>query len=180
VSGFRRLGEEEVHRGPVIWVGHAKVETPEGHEIEREIVHHPGAVVVVPVSDAGTVLLVRQYRAALDRDLLELPAGKRDVEGEPPEVTANRELGEEIGRHAGRLDLLANFWNSPGFSDEYTYLYLAQDLTVVETEPQHHEEAHLVVEEIPLRQVPARIAAGDITDAKTLIGLLLTLRELPE
>jgi ADP-ribose pyrophosphatase len=180
VSGFRRLGEEEIHRGPVIWVGRAAVETPEGEEIEREIVHHPGAVVVVPVTDAGTVLLVRQYRAALDRELLELPAGKRDVDGEPPEVTANRELGEEIGRHAGRLDLIATFWNSPGFCDEHTHLYLAQDLTTVDTEPQHHEEAHLVVEEIPLRQVPARIAAGDITDAKTLIGLLLVLRERSE
>ena len=161
-------------------MGRATVETPEGHEIEREIVHHPGAVVVVPVTDAGTVLLVRQYRAALDRELLELPAGKRDVDGEPPEVTANRELGEEIGRHAARLDLLANFWNSPGFCDEYSYLYLARDLTTVDSEPQHHEEAHLVVEEIPLRQVPSRIAAGDITDAKTLIGLLLALRELSE
>ena len=81
---------------------------------------HPGAVVVVPVDADGNALLVRQYRVAAGRDLLEVPAGKRDVPGEPPEVTASRELEEEIGRRAGRLRLLCEFFNSPGFTDEHT------------------------------------------------------------
>ena len=73
--------------------------------------------------------MVRQYRAAVDGELLEMPAGKRDVDGEPTEVTAARELAEEVGRRAGRLELLARFYNSPGFTDELTWLYLARDLT---------------------------------------------------
>ena len=100
---------------------------PDGEEFDRHVVHHPGAVVVVPVIDDDAIL-VRQCRVAAGRELLEVPAGKRDVDGEPPEATANRELEEEIGYRAGRLELLCEFYNSPGFCDEYTHLFLATDL----------------------------------------------------
>ena len=103
---------------------------------------------------AGTVLMVRQYRAAVDGELLEVPAGKRDVDGEATEVTAARELAEEVGRRAGRFDLLARFYNSPGFSDEFTWLYLAQDLSPVPLDRQGAEERHMTVEEVPLDAVP--------------------------
>jgi ADP-ribose pyrophosphatase len=123
---------------------------------------------------AGGVLMVRQYRAAVEGELLELPAGKRDVHGEPTEVTAARELAEEVGQRPGRLELLAHFYNSPGFTDELSWLYLAQDLTPVPHDRQGAEEQHMTIEEVPLEAVPAMIRAGQIVDAKSIIGLMLT------
>jgi ADP-ribose pyrophosphatase len=171
---FRKLGETEVLRGSLIQVANARFEGPDGEQFERDIVRHPGAVVVVPLTDANSVLMVRQYRAAVDAELLELPAGKRDVHGEPTEVTAARELAEEIGRRAGRLDLLAHFYNSPGFTDELSWLYLAQDLTAVPTNPQGAEELQMTIEEVSLAAVPDLISTGEIIDAKSIIGLTLT------
>jgi ADP-ribose pyrophosphatase len=171
---FRKVGETEVHRSSLIRVTSARFEGPDGSQFERDIVHHPGAVVVVPLTADETVLMVRQFRAAVDRDLLEVPAGKRDVAGEATEVTAARELAEEVGRRAGRLELIARFYNSPGFSDELSWLYLAQDLTVVPQDRQGAEEQHMTVEEVPLAAVPAMIRSGEIVDAKSIIGLSLT------
>jgi ADP-ribose pyrophosphatase len=171
---FRKLGETEVHRSSLIRVATARFEGPDGSQFERDIVHHPGAVVVVPLTGDETVLMVRQFRAAVDRDLLEVPAGKRDVAGEATEVTAARELAEEVGRQAGRLELLARFYNSPGFSDELSWLYLAQDLTAVPQDRQGAEEQHMTIEEVPLAAVPAMIRSGQIIDAKSIIGLSLT------
>jgi ADP-ribose pyrophosphatase len=149
-------------------------ESPDGGHFERDIVHHPGAVVVVPVTAAGRVMMVRQFRAAVGAELLEVPAGKRDVAGEPTEATAARELAEEVGRRAGRLELLARFYNSPGFSDELSWLYLARDLTEVPQSRQGAEEQQMTVEEVALANVPAMIKAGQIVDAKSIIGLTLT------
>jgi ADP-ribose pyrophosphatase len=103
-----------------------------------------------------------------------LPAGKRDVHREATEVTAARELAEEVGRRPGRLDLLARFYNSPGFSDEFTWLYLAQELTPVPLDRQGAEERYMTIEEVALDAVPGMIRAGDIVDAKSIIGLTLT------
>src|SRR5437764_14817625 len=114
-------------------------EAPDGSSFERDLVHHPGAVSVVAIV-GGAAVLVRQYRAALDRDLLEVPAGKRDVDGEPPEATAARELEEEVGLRPARLELLAEFFNSPGFSDEHSYVYLASGLIEVTSRPVGVEE----------------------------------------
>jgi ADP-ribose pyrophosphatase len=174
LPSFRKLAETEVHRSSLITVTSARFQAPDGTEFERDIVRHPGAVVVVPLTAAGTVLMVRQFRAAIGSDLLEIPAGKRDVEGEAPEVTAARELAEEVGRRAGRLDLLAHFYNSPGFTDELSWLYLARDLTTVPDSRQGTEEQHMTVEEVPLADAPALIRAGRIVDAKSIIGLSLT------
>jgi 8-oxo-dGTP pyrophosphatase MutT (NUDIX family) len=171
---FRKLGEREVLRGSLIRVVAARFESADGEQFERDVVHHPGAVVVVPLTAAGTVLMVHQYRAAVEGELLELPAGKRDVHGEATEVTAARELAEEVGRRPGRLDLLARFYNSPGFSDEFTWLYLAQELTPVPLDRQGAEERYMTIEEVALDAVPGMIRAGDIVDAKSIIGLTLT------
>ncbi len=111
--------------------------------------HHPGAVVVVPV-DGDDALLVRQYRVAVGGTILEVPAGKRDVPGEAPAATAARELEEEIGRRAGRLEPLCEFFNTPGFCDEYTYLFLATDLVEVPRNAVSAEEAHMQIERVPL------------------------------
>ena len=173
MTSFRKLAEEERHRGPVISVHSGRFAAPDGSTFEREIVRHPGAVVVVPLRDDGTALLVRQYRAAVDDELLELPAGKRDVHGEDPADTARRELEEEVGMRAGRLDGLAEFYNSPGFSDEHSYLYLARDLEPCAVSAQGVEEHHMTVEEVSLTDAPRLIEDGAIRDAKTIIGLCL-------
>ncbi len=177
--GFRKLDERTVFTGQLISVGVGRFAGPDGGEFERDVVHHPGAVSVVPVIDDGeAVLLVRQYRAAVDRELLELPAGKRDVDGEAPEVTAARELEEEIGQRAGRLEKLAEFLNSPGFSDEHSYVYLGLDLEACDTSLQGVEEQHMTVERVPLDQVPELVSSGAIEDAKTIIGLCLARQAL--
>lgn len=177
MAGFEQLGEDLIHEGPVFRVTIGQVRSPDGEILTREYVRHPGAVVVVPIVD-GDVVLVRQYRAAIDRDLLEIPAGKRDVPGEPPAETAARELREEVGLVAGSLTLLTEFFNTPGFSDEYSYCYLATDCTEVPMERQGAEEAHMEVVRLPLADAVAQIASGAIDDAKTIIGIMLAQHRL--
>ncbi|MGI9032371.1 MAG: NUDIX hydrolase [Acidimicrobiales bacterium] len=178
-QGFRRLDERTVFSGALITVAQGTFADPSGDTFERDVVHHPGAVSVVPVLDGGeSVLMVRQYRAAVDRVLLEIPAGKRDVDGEEPEVLAARELAEEIGRRAGSLRRLAEFYNSPGFSDEHSFVYLATDLSEVDPSAQGVEEQHMTVEEVRLADVPTLVADGDLVDAKSIIGLTLAREAL--
>ena len=154
-------------------------EAPDGQRFERDIVHHPGAVIVVPVVEAGeAVLLVRQFRAAPGVELLEVPAGKRDVPGEEPEVTARRELAEEIGMRAGRLERLCAFYNTPGFCDEFAHMFIALDLEPTAKDLQGAEEQHMTVERVALDDAPRLIAEGAIQDAKTIIGLTLARQHL--
>ncbi|MDP9073996.1 MAG: NUDIX hydrolase [Actinomycetota bacterium] len=176
---FHRLASELKYRGSLISVTRDTFAGPDGQPFERDVVHHPGAVSVVPVLESGEVMLVRQYRAAVDAELLELVAGKRDVADEPPEETARRELAEEIGMQPGKLLLLARFFNSPGFCDEFSYTFLARDLKPVPSSAQGIEEQHMTIHRIALDDVPALILSGDIVDAKTIIGLTLA-RQLLE
>ena len=141
------------------------------------MVRHPGAVAVVAV-DGDDVVLVRQFRAALERDMLELPAGKLDVPGEPLDAAARRELVEEAGLDAPHLEVLARFHNSGGFCDEETTVFLATELVEATPEAVSVEEQYLTVERVPLDDVPGLLADGTITDAKTVIGLLTALRRL--
>ena len=171
--GFAHVGDEPVHDGHVISLVIGHYTAPDGSTFTREVVRHPGAVSVVPLHDDGTVTLVRQYRAALDRELLEIPAGKRDVADEPPEVTARRELVEEVGLDARHLEPLAEFVNSAGFSDEYSYVFLGTGLTEVDHDRQGLEEQHMRIERVALSDVPHLIAAHELVDAKTVIGLTL-------
>jgi ADP-ribose pyrophosphatase len=176
---FRALGEEVLHQGPVVRVTRATIEGPDGTTYEREVVHHPGAVAVVPVLDDGrTVVLVRQYRSALDALVLELPAGKCDVDGEAPEVTAARELEEEVGCRAGAMERLGVIHNSPGFSDERVVIFLAERLEQGTPSPHGIEEQHMVVEHVSLEDAGKLVADGHITDAKTVVGLLLARDKL--
>ncbi|HTJ76017.1 MAG TPA: NUDIX hydrolase [Acidimicrobiales bacterium] len=165
-------------RGTLVSAGTGTFVDPDGNEFERDVVHHPGAVVVVPVTPEGDVILVRQYRAAIDAELLEVPAGKRDVTDEPVEVTAHRELEEEVGMRAASMVQMAEFYNSPGFCDEHSFLFLATDLTPCATAFQGHEEQHMTIERVPLDRIPALIASGDLVDAKSIVGLLLAREHL--
>jgi ADP-ribose pyrophosphatase len=178
VPGFRKLGERSIYEGHVISLAVGEFQAPDGHRFERDLVHHPGAVSVVPLLDNGDAVLVRQYRAPLDAELLEIPAGKRDVHGEEPIVTAQRELGEEVGLRAEHLDLLCEFFNSPGFSDEHSYTYLATGLAPCASSPDGAEERAMQIEHVPLAGVPDLITAGEIVDAKSIIALLLARERL--
>ena len=179
MSGFAKRTERVVYRGHVVTVAESTFVGPEGEEFQRDVVRHPGAVSVVPVLDDGeTVVLVRQYRTAIEGDLLEIPAGKLDVDGEAPEAAAARELEEEVGYRAGRLERLAEFYNSPGFCDEHSVVFVAFDLEACPSSAQGVEERHLAIEHVALPDVPAMVADGRLVDAKTIIGLTLTRERL--
>jgi ADP-ribose pyrophosphatase len=136
----------------------------------REVVHHPGSAVILPAFDDGTIALVRQYRHPAGRYLLELPAGTLN-DKERPEEGAARELEEELGLVAGRMEKLSEFFVSPGFCEEKMWLYLATDLT--ETQQRLEDDEMIEVVRLPLDRVLQMITEGEIEDAKTIIGLML-------
>jgi ADP-ribose pyrophosphatase len=177
-GGFLPLGERTLHEGHLLRFAIGTFEAPDGSRFERDILHHPGWVAVVPVTDTGEVVLVRQYRSAIDALLLEIPAGVRDVADEPLERTAARELREEVGLEAARLEPLSTVHNSPGCADERGWLFLATGLTEVGLDLQGPEEQVMTIERIALADAPRLIAEGAVTDAKTQIGLLLAHHRL--
>jgi ADP-ribose pyrophosphatase len=163
------LGSKEIFRGRVFDV---TVDTiREGDRTyQREIVHHPGSAVIIPLFEDGTTALVRQYRHPAVKYLLEAPAGtlKQD---EVPEEGAARELEEELGYVAGGLEKLSEFFVSPGFCEEKMWVYLATDLR--ETQQQLDEDEIVEVVRIPFSQALSMITSGEIEDAKTIIGVML-------
>lgn len=173
MTSFRLQGEEAVYDGHVMRVVIGTFEGPDGDTFTRDIIRHPGAVAVLPLHEDGTVTLVRQYRAPLDQHVLEIPAGIRDVEGEPTEETAVRELAEEVGLGADRLEHLVSFHNAPGMSDEVVDVYLATGLRTVESDAQGPEEEAMTIERHHLDDLAAMIADGRLTDAKTVIAVAL-------
>ena len=137
---------------------------------EREVVHHRGSAVIVPVFDDGTVALVRQYRHPVVRYLLEVPAGTLD-DGERPEAGAERELQEELGLIAGNMEKLSEFFVSPGFCEEKMWVYLATEL--VQGQQRLEEDELLDVVRLPMTEALEMITSGEIQDAKTIVGLML-------
>jgi ADP-ribose pyrophosphatase len=164
------IEKKTVFTGKVLTMRYDRVRLPNGHEATREVVEHPGAVAVVPVTAEGKVVLVRQYRYPVEEVLLEIPAGKLD-KGEPPEACAHRELEEETGFKTGRLEHLATFYTAPGFTDEIMHLYLARDLT--ETAQRLDEDEFLAVGHYTAAEIKALLAEKKINDAKTLVGLMM-------
>jgi ADP-ribose pyrophosphatase len=173
---FRIVAERSAWEGRRLGVSVLDVEGPDGSRHQREMVRHPGAVGVAPLHDDGTITLVRQYRAATGADMWEIPAGLRDVDGEPTAETARRELAEEAGLEASSLVPLVTFHNSPGFTDETVVVYLATGLTEVPDDRQGIEEQHMVVQRLPFDEALAMVDDGRITDAKTVIALLAIAR----
>lgn len=177
---FETVAQHEVYDG-FSRVRVDRVRTPDGDEVDREVVVRPDAVAVVPVTPEGRVLLLHQYRQPVGRPLVEIPAGLRDVPDEAPSEAAQRELVEELGMRAGSLVELTTFWNSAGWSTERTTVYLGRELQPVEPpdgfEPEA-EEAHLEVVSLAVEDALAAVHDGEITDAKTVIGLLLAHRRL--
>lgn len=182
MSGFRHLDDRLVHQGHIWHVAVARFESPDGEVFQRDIVRSPGAVAAVPLlfdpEGNPSVVLVRQYRPPFDELVLEIPAGMRDVPDEPTEVTAARELVEEVGLEAGTLRPLVNFYPSAGMTNSVLHLYLATDLVPVERATHGPEEDHSEVVHLPLSEALDKVLGGEIRDAKTIIGLLLVEREL--
>lgn len=181
-GGFRHLDDRLVHQGHVWHVAVGRFETPDGEVFARDVVRSPGAVAAVPVlfdpEGNPSIVLVRQYRPPLDEWVLEIPAGMRDVPGEPTEVTAARELEEEVGLRAGSMEHLLDFHPSAGMTDSVLYLYLATDLHPVDRQTHGPEEAFSEVVHLPLGTALAMALSGEIRDAKTIVGLLLVDRRL--
>lgn len=173
MTSFRTVGSRTVAEEAFLHITRATITTPNGDTVKRVVINHPGAVAVVPILD-GDVFLIDQYRAALDRNLLEIPAGKLDVPGEDRDEAARRELEEEIGFTPGRLDHLTDLLTTPGFCDEVITIYRATDLAPVPTNPIGAEEEHATIVRISLAEAVDRVRDGSITDAKTVVGLLLT------
>jgi ADP-ribose pyrophosphatase len=180
---FRHLGDRRVHRGYIWHVAVGTFEAPDGERFERDVVRSPGAVGVVPIlfeNEQPIVVFVRQYRPVLDRWLLEVPAGMRDVPDEAREVTAARELTEETGLIAGRLEHLTDFFPSAGMTDAVLHLYLATELTWTERDLHGPEESHMEVVHLPLADAVQQVVSGEIQDAKSVIGLLIVDRRWRE
>ena len=137
----------------------------------REVVTHPGAVAVVAVNGNNEVALLTQYRATLDLENLEIPAGTCDISGEETLATAQRELLEEIGGSSDRWTLLSTFYNSPGWTDQVTLVYLAEDVTVSAASPEGPEEIAMTVEWKSVDEVKAILSGSDAVDGTAAIGL---------
>jgi 8-oxo-dGTP pyrophosphatase MutT (NUDIX family) len=168
-SEFERVSSETRYEGAFFSVHHDVYRHEDGEDAEREIVHHTGAVGIVAVGEEG-IWLVRQPREAVGSpDLLEIPAGKLDVEGEDPLETAKRELAEEIGKQAEQWEPLGSFFTSPGFTNEEVHLFLATGLSDVGERPEVHENERIDVEVRPVADVEAIMA--ETKDSKTLIAL---------
>ncbi|MFO7245266.1 MAG: NUDIX hydrolase [Thermaerobacter sp.] len=167
------VSSRRVMRGRVFSVRRDVVRLPDGRHVRREVVEHPGAVVVAPLLDDGRILFVRQYRYAAGRHLVELPAGTLEP-GEDPAATAARELQEECGCRAGRLEPLGTFYSAPGFCTELLHAYAALDLVPAAAEPDPDEDIEVVV--MSLQEALQQAAGGGLQDAKSLAVLLLLLQ----
>jgi len=175
---LRRLKRDILYRGKVFDLIVDEVEYPSGNRGVREVAHHPGGAVVVPVFDDLTVLLVRQLRYPLGWHIIELPAGKLSA-GEDPLRAAHRELEEETGYLADSMEKIVSIYTTPGFCDEELHLYLARGLR---PSPHGHRreegEFSMTLLALPLAEAIRRVEASELQDAKTIIGLLLAERIL--
>lgn len=168
MSGFERIAVQREWTGAIVSVGRERFRHADGEEVSREKVWHPGAVGIIPIDDRH-VWLTRQPREAAGVSAsLEIPAGKRDVEGEPTLQTARRELREEIGKRAGHWEELAVFFTSPGFSDERVWLYVAREL---QDDPDAQPEPGERIEIVPWPLDDLDAAIAECVDSKSLIAL---------
>lgn len=165
----RRLESEEIFRGKIIRVRRDKVELPNGKPAFREIVEHNGGVCILALDEEACTWVVRQYRYAFEQELLELPAGKLE-QGEDPAACALRELAEETGLRAGKIEPLGAILPSPGFSGEKLYAYLATELTGGEMHLD--EDEFLDAERLPFSRLYDMVCAGEVEDAKTVFAVL--------
>ena len=166
-----------VFEGRILTVRVDTVRLPNGRQTTREIAEHSPSVCIVPIDDRGNVVLVRQFRKPVERDLLEVPAGGIE-EGEVSDEAVQRELQEEIGYTAGKLRYLSSFWLAPGWCTENMHAYLATDLTP--SSLQADDDEFISVVRVPLTDAMKLISEGQVQDAKSIAALLLALRVLQD
>lgn len=164
----KTMQEELKYEGSFIKVVKQVVKLPDGNTSIRDIVRHPGGVAVIALLEDDTILLVEQYRKSIDKVTLELPAGKRE-NGEDPKICGMRELEEETGLKAEKFEFLGKIATSPGFCDEYIYLYKAEKL--YKGQINRDEDEFINVKRIKIKEFKEMIKRGDITDAKTIAAL---------
>jgi len=170
------VASDTLARGRLVTVRTDKVRMPGGNLAERDVVLHPGAVAVLALDDAGQVLMIRQYRHPVSKLLWEIPAGLRDVAGEPLLATAQRELLEEAGYRARTWRVLADYYSSPGFTNERLRIFLARDLELVPAAERdfvpEDEETQLVLTWLPLDEAVGKVLAGDLHNSAAALGIL--------
>jgi ADP-ribose pyrophosphatase len=166
----KTLNSEEIFSGKVISLHLQEVELPNGKQSKREIIKHPGAVAIIAVTEDNKIVMVEQYRKALERTIIEIPAGKLE-KGEKPAVCARRELEEETGYVCESLKLLTSFYTSPGFADEIVHVYLARGLTKKENSAALDEDEFVILEELTLEEAVQYVNEQKIYDAKTIYAV---------
>ncbi|WP_024834315.1 NUDIX domain-containing protein [Ruminiclostridium josui] len=174
----KTLKTEDIYKGNIIKVQNLTVSLPNGKEATRDIVLHPGAAVVVPINEKGELYMVKQFRKPLDMTTLELPAGKLDSAQEDPKLCAERELMEETGLRAGKIEHLISIHTTPGFCNEVIHMYVATELT--QGDSCTDEDEFLDVEKIHVSKLVDMILNHEITDAKTIIGVMMAEKILRE
>jgi ADP-ribose pyrophosphatase len=162
----KTIKREVLFEGKVIDLHIEEVELPNGHTSRRELIKHPGAVAILALTDENKIVMVQQYRKALDKVIIEIPAGKLE-KGEAPEVTAKRELEEETGYDCETLTPLISFYTSPGFADELVHLFIAKDLKKIENPASLDEDEFVDVLEVSLDEALELLREKKIYDAKT-------------
>jgi ADP-ribose pyrophosphatase len=167
----KTVKKEHIYKGNIIDVELVTVTLPDGRQATRDIIRHPGASAVIPLNEKGEIYMVRQFRKPLDAESLEIPAGKLDHPGEDPLKCAERELKEETGLSAKQLTHLVSVHSTPGFSDEVLHLYAATGLT--QGDSCADEDEFISTEKYTVEQLEDMILKGEITDAKSIIGILL-------
>lgn len=163
------LGSTRVYDGKLVKVDKLTVQLPDNATALREVVQHPGAVAIVPIDAENNVLLVRQFRIAANKSLLEIPAGTLEP-GEQPDLAAVREMREETGYHPGQIQPIGGIYAAPGYTTEYIHLYYATDLT--ESPLDQDEDEFIELIRMPYAEALRLIEKGDIEDSKTVAGLL--------
>lgn len=166
----KTMKTEKIYEGKILNLRIDTVELPDKKYSKREIVEHPGAVAIVPITEEGEVILVKQYRKAVEKELLEIPAGKLEI-GEEPRETAIRELKEETGFSSAKIEYITEFYTSAGFTNEKMHLFLATELTEGAAEPEKDE--YIEVIKLDLETLIDKVLKGEILDSKTIIGALI-------
>ncbi len=168
----KTLSSQLVYDGRAVKLRVDTVQMPNGRETRREIVEHANCVAIIAIDANDNVLLVKQFRKSVEKELLEIPAGGIES-GEDPETAVRRELREEAGYLPRKVERLGGFYSTPGYCTEYLYLYLATDLV---PNPLHAEDTESIrLSRVPISQISSLIASGSICDAKSIAGLLIFL-----
>jgi len=165
----KTIMSKNIYTGKIVKLDIETVLLPNSKTAEREIVRHPGAVAILPIDNSGYIYFVKQFRKAVDKDLLEIPAGKIEY-GEDPSQCALRELQEEIGYTSNKLSYITEIYTSPGFADEKIYIYKAEEL--VKSERVKDDDEFINIYRFKPDEAFEMIKKGEITDAKTIVALL--------